>query len=159
MASGGQDVNHLDELYEGRVPDILDNALVIVEFANGVRGLLDLCMFAEGGRFEQEITVVGDSGKYETTVPGSTVWWGPRNGDAAKEIPAPMHPDVPYPEFHMGSSFVEHLRFVDHVRSGTPPEVTAWDGVWSVAVGAAAHLSIDEGRPVRLEEFGISPAT
>jgi len=157
MASGGQDVNHLDELYEGRVPDILDNALVIVEFANGVRGLLDLCMFAEGGRFEQEITVVGDSGKYETTVPGSTVWWGPRNGDAAKEISAPMHPDVPYPEFHMGSSFVEHLRFVDHVRSGTPPEVTAWDGVWSVAVGAAAHLSIDEGRPVRLEEFGITP--
>ncbi len=58
MASGGQDVNHLDEEYEidGRMerPDILDNAFVIVEFANGVRGALDLCMFAEGGRFEQE---------------------------------------------------------------------------------------------------------
>ena len=34
MASGAQDVNHLDEVYDGRVPDILDNAFVIVEFAN-----------------------------------------------------------------------------------------------------------------------------
>ena len=35
FASGSQDVNHLDEVYEGRVPDILDNAFVIVDFANG----------------------------------------------------------------------------------------------------------------------------
>ena len=48
MASGGQDVNHLDEVYDGRVPDIVDNAFVIVDFANGVRGALDLSMFAEG---------------------------------------------------------------------------------------------------------------
>ena len=155
LASGGQDVNHLDEVYDGRVPDILDNAFVIVDFANGVRGLLDLCMFAEGGRYEQEVTVVGDAGKYETTVPGDIVWWGPRDGSGVVDVPAPMHPDVPYPEFHMGSSFVEHLHFVDHIRSGEPPQVTVWDGVWSVAVGAAAHRSIDEGRPVLIEETGF----
>jgi hypothetical protein len=45
------------------VPDILDNAYVIVEYENGCRGMLDLCMFAEGSRNEQEICVVGDSGK------------------------------------------------------------------------------------------------
>ncbi len=38
LASGAQDVNHLDERYNGEVPDILDNAYVIVDFANGVRG-------------------------------------------------------------------------------------------------------------------------
>ena len=48
LASGGQDVNHLNESYDGSVPDILDNAYVIVEFANGIRGALDLSMFAEG---------------------------------------------------------------------------------------------------------------
>jgi len=37
FASGAIDVNHLDERYDGRTPDILDNALVIVEFDNGVR--------------------------------------------------------------------------------------------------------------------------
>jgi myo-inositol 2-dehydrogenase/D-chiro-inositol 1-dehydrogenase len=79
MASGGQDVNHLDEVYDGEVPDLLDNALVIVEFANGVRGALDPCMFAEGGRFEQEITITGDLAKMEATVPGDVVWLGERS--------------------------------------------------------------------------------
>lgn len=63
MASGAMDVNHKDEVYDGKVPDIIDNAYVIVEFKNGSRGVLDLCMFAEGSRNEQEISVVGDIGK------------------------------------------------------------------------------------------------
>ena len=63
FASGGQDVNHLDEEYDGQRPDILDNAFVIVDFANGVRGCLDLCMFAEGSRNEQELGAVGSSRK------------------------------------------------------------------------------------------------
>ena len=45
------------------VPDIIDNEYVIVEFDNGSRGMLDLCMFAEGSKNEQEICVVGDTGK------------------------------------------------------------------------------------------------
>lgn len=50
-------------IYFGQVPDIIDNAYVIVEFDNGSRGMLDLCMFAEGSKNEQEISVVGDIGK------------------------------------------------------------------------------------------------
>lgn len=34
-----------------------------MEFDNGSRGMLDLCMFAEGSKNEQEISVVGDIGK------------------------------------------------------------------------------------------------
>ncbi|KAG0592247.1 hypothetical protein KC19_1G236500 [Ceratodon purpureus] len=78
MASGSQSVNHLDERYEGKVPDILDNAYVIVEYKNGCRGILDLCMFAEGSRNEQEICVVGDAGKAEAFVPDSIVRLGSR---------------------------------------------------------------------------------
>lgn len=48
-----------------QIPDIIDNAYVIVEFENGSRGMLDLCMFAEGSKNEQEIAVVGDIGKVE----------------------------------------------------------------------------------------------
>jgi myo-inositol 2-dehydrogenase / D-chiro-inositol 1-dehydrogenase len=153
MASGGQDVNHLDEIYDGRVPDILDNAYVVVEFANGVRGMLDLSMFAEGGRFEQELTVVGDRGKLETTFPGDTVWVGPRDRSGVRSVPAPTPDDVPYPEFHGGSSYLEHVRFIDAIREGRPPEVTVDDGLWSVAMGAAAHRAIDEGRVVEVAEM------
>ena len=158
FASGGQDVNHLDEIYDGRVPDILDNALVVVDFANGVRGALDLSMFAEGGRFEQELTVVGDLAKLETTVPGHTVWVGPRDRSGVREVAAPMSPAVRYEGFHHGSSFLEHLRFATCVRAGAPAEVSTADGMWSVVMGAAAHRSIDDGRVVHIVLDGATPA-
>ncbi|NCZ86400.1 MAG: hypothetical protein EBY95_02990 [Actinobacteria bacterium] len=44
-------------------------------------------------------------------------------------------------------------RFCDAVRNGTPAEVTPRDGLLSVAVGVAAHRSIDEGRPVMVDEL------
>ena len=156
MASGRQDVNHLDEVYDGRVPDIIDNAFVIVDFANGVRGALDLSMFAEGGRFEQEITVVGDRAKLETVVPGHAVWVGPRDPSGVREIDAPTPEDVSYSGFHHGSSFVEHLRFIECLRAGRPAEVTVDDGLWSVLMGAAAHRSIDEGRVVDVAEYDLA---
>lgn len=52
-------------LFMVQVPDIIDNAYVIVEFENGSRSMLDLCMFAEGSKNEQEISVVGDIGKVQ----------------------------------------------------------------------------------------------
>ncbi len=151
MASGGQDVNHLDEVYDGRVPDIVDNAFVIVDFANGVRGALDLSMFAEGGRHEQEITVVGDRAKLEATVPGDVVSIGPRDRSGVLEVIVPADPAVTYGGFHHGSSFVEHRRFAACVREGRPAEVTVDDGLWSVLMGVAAHRSIDQGRIVHLD--------
>ena len=70
-ASGNQDVNHLAEKYKGKTPDIIDNAFVIVDFENGVRGLLDLCMFAENSEYQEEIVAIGDIGKIETFVPSN----------------------------------------------------------------------------------------
>ena len=73
LASGGQDVNHLDEAYDAGVPDILDNAFVIVDFDDASRALLDLSMFAEGSAYEQELVAVGDAGKVEVHQQGFTV--------------------------------------------------------------------------------------
>lgn len=152
FASGAQDVNHLDERYGDRIPDILDNAFVIVDYEGGARAMLDLCMFAEAGRYEQDIVVVGDAGKVEAQVPGDgTAVLGLRDGRRTVELAVP-EPDAPHVGFHHGASFVEVSRFLDAVRLGTDAEVTPSDGLWSVAVGVAAHRSIDEGRPVRLDE-------
>ncbi|KAG9447117.1 hypothetical protein H6P81_013245 [Aristolochia fimbriata] len=63
MAFGAIDVNNKDEDCDGKVPDIIDNAYAVVEYENGSRGMLDLCMFAEGSKNDQEISVVGDIGK------------------------------------------------------------------------------------------------
>lgn len=157
MASGGQDVNHLDEYYDGERSDILDNAFVIVDYDNGVRTMLDLSMFAEGSRHEQEISAVGTRGKVEAFVPGDgKVYVGDRATRSVTGIDVAIDPDVAHVGFHFGASFIECKRFVDAVLTGGAPEVTVEDGLWSVAIGAAAHRSIDEGRVVDLAEFGLS---
>ena len=153
FASGGQDVNHLDESYEGERPDILDNAYVIVDFANGVRGCLDLCMFAEGSRNEQELCAVGDRGKVEAFVPAGTVRVGDRTTREVREVDASSDAAVRYEGFHHGASYLELAAFAAAVRTGGAPAVTVDDGYWSVATGVAAHRSIDEGRPVLLSEL------
>ena len=78
FASGSQAVNHLDERYNGERPDMLDNAYVVVDYPNGVRGILDLCMFADATRNQEEVVVVGDLGKMEAFVPEGIVRLGRR---------------------------------------------------------------------------------
>ncbi|KAL0324552.1 UNVERIFIED_CONTAM: Inositol 2-dehydrogenase [Sesamum calycinum] len=149
MASGAIDVNHKDETYDGKVPDIIDNAYVIVEFENGSRGMLDLCMFAEGSKNEQEISVVGDIGKGEAFVPESIVRWGTRveGRDGVKTLKAEDE-RIKYDGLHHGSSYLEHLQFLSAVRAkgAQAPAVDLHDGLISVAIGVAAQLSIEKGR-------------
>jgi predicted dehydrogenase len=165
FASGAQDVNHLDESYDGEAPDILDNAFVVVDYPSGARALLDLCMFAEGSQWEQELTLVGDTGKLEARLPGfmelargrqAELVVGSRGPDWPVDVQAvDDDPEVRYLGGHHGASYLELARFCDAVRAGSPPEVTVDDGLWSVAMGVAAHRSIDEGRPVALSELGL----
>lgn len=156
MASGSIDVNHKDEIYDDKVPDIIDNAYVIVEFDNGSRGMLDLCMFAEGSKNEQEISVVGDSGKGEAFVPESVVRIGTRAaGRAGVETLKAEDERIKYDGLHHGSSYLEHLNFLSAVKAqgcGGVPAVDLNDGLFSVAMGVAGQLSIEKGRFVTIEE-------
>ena len=156
MASGGQDVNHLDEWYDGERSDILDNAFVIVDYANGVRAMLDLSMFAEGSRHEQEIVAVGTTGKLEAEVPGDgRLYVGDRAARSVREVPDGRVDRNGHLGFHFGASYVECARFVDAVLTGAQPDVTVRDGLWSVVIGAAAHRSIDERRIVSIDEWDL----
>lgn len=165
MASGGQDVNHLDEVYETaegpRRSDILDNAFVIVDYANGVRCMLDLSMFAEGGLNEQELVATGDLAKIEAFIPSGAIRIGRRGGvprpngewtsAGIDEFNAADDPRIRFAGFHHGASYLEHTDFCEAIRSGRPSKVTLEDGMWSVMVGEAAHRSIDTGNVVHLE--------
>jgi myo-inositol 2-dehydrogenase / D-chiro-inositol 1-dehydrogenase len=154
MASGAQDVNHLTETYGGRTPDILDNAYVIVDYPSGARALLDLCMFAEATDEQEEISVVGELGKVACAMPSNTVQVG-RRGEhwiGGIEKHTAHDPRIAFEGLHHGSSYIEHTQFVEAIRTASPPTVTIDDGYWAVAIGAAAHRSIELGRPVELAE-------
>ena len=154
LASGAQDLNHLEERYAGETPDILDNAYAIVDFESGARAMLDLCMFAEASHDQEEVCVVGDRGKLEAFVPSSRLRVGLRGqhgvGDVEEIQVNP--PEIPYLGFHHGSSFIEHTHFRDALRHGGKPQVDGEAGLWSVAMGVAAQRSIEEGRSVTLAE-------
>ncbi|MBI1418607.1 MAG: gfo/Idh/MocA family oxidoreductase [Limimaricola sp.] len=164
MASAGQAVNHLDETYDDRTPDIWDNAYVIVDFANGARAMLELCMFAEGSRYQEEISAVGPTGKIEALVPGPGRFWPPHLGEppTAQLIVSPRHPKGPEmreipvdPALlaagdHNGSTFYQHQKFAAVVRGEGTPEVTLHDGAMAVAIGLAAQESARTGQAVTL---------
>ncbi len=150
-ASGGQDVNHLDETYGGERPDIVDNAYVVVDFANGARACLDLCMFAEASRDQEEVAATGDRGKVECGVPSSRLIIGRREPLELSSTIIPVDQALLAAGHHHGSTFFQHQRFAAAVRDGTPPEVGLADGRMAVAMGAAAERSIRTRQPVAFE--------
>lgn len=162
FASGSMDVNHLEESYNGRTPDILDNALVIVDFDNGARAALELCMFADGAEPQEQLTAIGELGKLDAYIPGPDRFWpdagerharvvfSPRDQSAPQEDILKVDPALAAAGDHHGSTFYQHHRFALAVLKGAPVEVTASDGAIAVRMGAAAHESIRTGQVVEL---------
>ena len=160
FASGAQDNNHLDESYDGKIPDILDNAFVTLNFENGARGMLDLCMFAENSKVQEEICGVGHKGKIETSVPSdssgkhtSELSIGLRGSNEILTEVIEVDKEILKAGSHHGSTFYEHKHFINAIQNNTPPEVSLDDGLKAVAIGQAAELSIIENRVVLLSEL------
>ena len=158
-ASGAQDVNHLDEEYDGKKPDIIDNAYVIVNFENGARSLLELCMFAENSDMQEELVATGNKGKIETSVPSnesgkisSNLRIGMRDGETRLET-IEVDKKILDAGHHHGSTYYEHLAFLNAIKNNSNPEVSLNDGLIAVAVGEAAEKSIKLKRLVKLEEI------
>jgi predicted dehydrogenase len=163
MASGGQMVNHLEEVYDGQTSDIWDSAYVIVDFESGLRAMLELCMFAEGSRYQEEISAVGPLGKIECLVPGPGRFWpahlgpaptpqvvvSPRNPAGPRVLEVPVDPALLAAGDHNGSTFYQHRNFNAVVMGQGAPEVGLEDGWWAVAIGKAAQISASTGQVIQ----------
>ena len=162
-ASGGMDVNFLEETFNGGKADILDNAFVIVDFANGVRAMLDLCMFAEGSYWQETVSVTGDEARIDALVPGPARFWPGGEERPSQIVISPradkierredIHTDAAILNAgdHHGSTYFQHERFVALVRDGGVPDVSLEDGAKAVEIGAAAEESARTGMPVSFD--------
>lgn len=157
--SGAMDVNHLDESYYGRRPDIIDNSYTTVDFANGVRAMLDLSMFADGTENQEEITAVGDKARLDCLIPEGSLVYSPRVGfrqpKAVERTVIEVNEAALKAGSHHGSTYYEHQKFNAAVRGEGPVEVTAEDGMRAVAIGMAAEISAREKRVVEMSELGF----
>ena len=165
MASAGQAHNHLDESYDGQMSDIWDHGYVIVEFESGAKAMLELCMFAEGSRYQEEISAVGVDGKIECHVPGPGRFWPadlgpapiPRIVVSPREPAGPQSLDFPVDAKllaagdHNGSTFYQHQKFQQVVLGNGKPEVSLHDGWMAVRMGMAAQESATTGQVIHLQ--------
>ena len=159
FCSGAMDVNHQDERYDGNKPDIIDNSFTTVDFANGVRAMLDLCMFADGAEQQEEITATGDTARLDCFIPAGEIVHSPRVGfrNPKRATRETIHTDAAALAAgqHHGSTFYQHQHFAAAVRGEGPVIVTADDGLRAVAMGAAAEISAREHRVVTMAELGL----
>ncbi|MEJ5977750.1 Gfo/Idh/MocA family oxidoreductase [Novosphingobium sp. PS1R-30] len=157
FCSGAMDVNHLEERYDGQVPDIIDNSYTVVDFADGTRALLDLCMFADGAEHQEEVSATGDAARLDVLIPPGELVFSPRVGFRADKAVVREMVEVDEAAMtagsHHGATFHQHEAFARAVRGEGPVEVTARDGLMAVAIGAAAEISAREKRVVEMKEL------
>ena len=164
MATGGQAVNHLSEIYDGQACDIWDCGYVIVDFANGARAMLELSMYTEGSEYQEMMHALGPKGKLEVKIPGpARLWTGdkdappvphlvesPRYPCNPKKIDVPIDPTILDAGDHNGSTYYQHVKFLDVIRGSGAVEVTLDDGIWAVRMGMAAQESAVTGQVIEL---------
>jgi len=163
-AVGSQAVNFKDFEYGGEKSDILDNAFVIVEYANGVRANFNLCMFAP--MVYEEVVLCGDEGRLKASEgvnhQAHSKWESYLevicNGKTSR-VSTPSYPFYIEESGHNGATYYEHVQFIEALEGKLATAATAEEGFWSVVVGVAAEESVKRGAKVMvkdlLEENGL----
>lgn len=159
FASGSMAVNFREFEHEKGKADILDNAMVVIEYENGVRGNFELAMFVP--MFYEEIVVCGDIGRLRAWenldfLPGATLKSQLEifGGETfPSRMTTPSYPVAIEESGHNGATFFEHVHFVDSIDNGASAGPTAMDAFWSVVVGVAAETSVATGEPVDIEDL------
>ena len=157
-ASGNQAVNFTEFEYDGKKSDILDNAMVIVNYENGVRANFNLCMFVP--MFYEELVICGDEGYLKAWekvdfLPQSSSGTGIdilRTDDKPSLRITPNYPAAIEHSGHHGATYMEHVDFVNNIDGIETPTATALEGLWSIAVASAAQESIKTGQVVKVND-------
>ena len=159
FASGSMAVNFLNFEYEGQKSDIIDNALVIVMYENGIRAGFNLCMFAPTSY--EELIICGDEGRLKASEKRD-FFSGPGSKNHLEIICGQNRPsritEPNYPTFleesgHNGATYFEHVYFIDNLEGKKTNTATVAEGFWSVVVGVAAEESVKTGQVVSIDEL------
>ena len=103
---------------------------------------------------------VGNKGKIETGVPSygsglnsSELSIGLRDSEKIEIETVVVDEKILKAGHHHGSTYYEHIAFLNALKNNLEPEVSLDDGLKAGAIGQAAELSIKEKRVVLLSEL------
>lgn len=159
FATGSMAVNFIDFEYENRKSDIIDNAFVTVEYENGIRAGFNLCMFSP--MFYEELVLCGVEGRLKAFENEDFLTGGRlktqleifRGEQHPSRTTTPAYPTYLESSGHSGSTYFEHVAFVNNIEGIETNTASAEDGFWSIVVGAAAEESVRTGQPVLINEL------
>jgi predicted dehydrogenase len=159
FGTGSMAVNFTDFEHDGEKSDILDNAFVTVDYANGIKANFNLCMFAPV--HYEEIILVGDQGRLKAYDDGHPLLTEKYNDylevnlgvDKPSRISSPSYIPLIRESGHSGATFYEHMHLIDNIEGKSTNTATVEEGFWSVVVGAAAEESVKTGQPVMIDEI------
>jgi len=158
-ASGSMAVNFKEFEYKGAKSDILDNAMVIVTYENGMRANVNLCMFAP--MFYEELVICGDDGRLKAWeqqdfLSGAEMETSLEILGGERKPSRKMRPGYPAlieRSGHHGATYYEHVQFIDRIEGQEQNVATPKDGLWSVIVAVAAQESIKQGQVVSINDL------
>ncbi len=161
-ASGSMAVNFKEFEYHGEKSDILDSAMVIVNYANGVRANFNLCMFAP--MIYEELVLCGDEGRLKAWEQQDFL--AGHDGETHLEIlcgeakpsrkTQPGYPAIIEHSGHNGATYYEHIQFINRIEQQPSTAATAKDGLWSIIVAVAAQELIKRGTVVLIDDLLVS---
>lgn len=140
IALAGQDV--VKDIY-GVKPDVYDNGWVTIEYKNGARANLGLCMFCEC-EYDIEMGVIGEKAVMEG-------FFQKRKIDIREyKTNSRVTHDIKYEDrieklSHGGGVYFEHIAFVENIRKNKRPLTNIEVAKWSTLVGLAAEESAANG--------------
>ncbi len=152
-AMGGNDVNP-----DGQI----DNAWVVVEYANGVRACLALCLFSPYGN-DLEVSAIGDRGKVESFAFDQILrQWGADRPDNTEYHVAfdPLFGDIRQEMREKERSILwersmiyrEHRAFIESIQTGKQPVASVDAALQSALVPLAAQRAMETGEVVQLSQ-------
>jgi predicted dehydrogenase len=131
--------------------DIIDNALIIIDYENGARAELTLCFFSPYGN-DLEIGAVGDKGKLESWVKTHRIHLWKNSDSGRMQIFEPDSDVTQDGVFHTGA-YLQHTDFADCILNDSPPFCDGKVGRESIVIALAAEKSIKEERIVYIDEL------
>jgi predicted dehydrogenase len=128
-----------------------DHARVLVSFAGGASGLAEASRFARYG-YDIRAEVEGSLGEVEILGAETIPFIVRTEASARSEVTPRLRDDWFWNRFQ--DAFGRELdTFIDAVRGTAKPAATLDDGLAALRIGAAAIRSVQEGRPISLEEL------
>jgi len=136
----------------GRAGDV-DTAVVTLKFASGLIGTIDCCR-RSGYGYDQRVELFGSAGmvRVENETPTRTVLTA--GGAVQEELPLFF-----FVERYREAFVLEMKDFIRCILEDKTPGVTGLDGRIPVVMGRAAKESLEQNRPVKIDELSIRAKT